>query len=237
MRLLLISNSTQHGRGYLDHCANEIQNFLGAVKKILFIPYALQDWDGYTAKTRERYALMDIEAKGIHEFSDGQQAIKEAQAIHIGGGNTFRLLKELYDENLVDIIRERVNAGIPYIGASAGTNVATVSIKTTNDMPIVYPPSFDALNLVPFNINPHYMDANPDSTHQGETREQRIKEFHEMNDTTVVGLREGALLRIENSTVKLLGINGAKVFKKSGETVECKPGDGLDFLFTSDQCK
>lgn len=230
MRLLLISNSTNYGGGFLDHCADEIKNFLGSVQSIVFVPYALNDLDGYTAKTRERYAKMGIDVRGIHEFKDPVESIQNAHAIHIGGGNTFRLLKRLYDEKLIPAIREKVLQGMPYIGASAGTNVATVSIKTTNDMPIVYPPSFDALNLVPFNINPHYIDADPNSTHQGETREQRIREFHEMNDTIVVGLREGAWLRIEGASVALGGINGARIFKKNQDASEHVPGKTLDFL-------
>jgi dipeptidase E len=173
---------------------------------------------------------MGITVKSIHEFKDPVEGVRSAAAIHIGGGNTFRLLKRLYDENLVPVIREKVKKGMPYMGASAGTNVATVSIKTTNDMPIVYPPSFDALNLVPFNINPHYIDPDPNSTHQGETREQRINEFHEMNDKIVVGLREGGILRVEGNSISLKGINGARIFKKGEVPSEYKPGDKLDFL-------
>ncbi|KAB2880221.1 dipeptidase PepE [bacterium] len=230
MRLLLISNSTNYGGGFLDHCAGEIKDFLGEIRSILFVPYALNDLDGYTAKTRERYAKMGIDVRSIHEFKDPGEGVKTASAIHIGGGNTFRLLKRMYDEKIITVIREKVQNGMPYIGASAGTNVATVSIKTTNDMPIVYPPTFDALGLVPFNINPHYIDPDPNSTHQGETREQRINEFHEMNDTVVVGLREGAWLRIEGASVMLGGINGTKIFRKNEVPAEYKPGANLDFL-------
>lgn len=230
MRLLLISNSTNHGGGFLDHCADEIKDFLGSVKSILFVPYALHDLNGYAARTRERYAKMGIEVRSIHEFQDPAEGVRTASAIHIGGGNTFRLLKRLYDEKVISAIREKVKNGMPYIGASAGINVATVSIKTTNDMPIAYPPTFDAFGLVPFNINPHYIDPDPNSTHQGETREQRINEFHEMNDTVVVGLREGAWLRIEGASVMLGGINGAKIFKKNELPSEFKPGANLDFL-------
>ncbi|MBL7961371.1 dipeptidase PepE [bacterium] len=230
MRLLLISNSTNYGGGFLDHCAGEIGNFLGPIKSVLFVPYALNDLDGYAAKTRERYAKMGIDVRSIHEFKDPVEGVKTASAIHIGGGNTFRLLNRLYDEKVITAIREKVKNGMPYIGASAGTNVATVSIKTTNDMPIAYPPTFDALGLVPFNINPHYIDPDPNSTHQGETREQRINEFHEMNDTVVVGLREGAWLRIEGTSVTLGGINGARIFRKNEVPTEYKPGANMDFL-------
>lgn len=230
MRLLLISNSTNYGGGYLDHCAGEIKDFLGSIHSLVFVPYALNDLDGYAGKTKERYTQMGITVRSIHEFKDPVEGVRSAAAIHIGGGNTFRLLKRLYDEKLIDAIRERVKGGMPYIGASAGTNVATTSIKTTNDMPIVYPPSFDALNLVPFNINPHYIDPDPNSTHQGETREQRINEFHEMNDKIVVGLREGGILRVEGNSVTLKGINGARIFKKGETPSEYKPGAKLDFL-------
>lgn len=230
MRLLLISNSTNYGGNYLDHCADEIKDFLGSIQNLTFIPYALNDWNSYTEKTRQRYAQMDIAVKGIHEFPDPKTAVHQSEAIHIGGGNTFRLLKLLYEQGLIPLIRERVKHDMPYIGASAGTNVATISIKTTNDMPITYPPSFDALGLVPFNINPHYIDADPNSMHMGETREQRLKEFHEMNDTTVVGLREGTYLRIEGPSVTLKGLKGARIFRKNQEPEEYPVLSKLDFL-------
>ncbi len=230
MRLLLISNSTNYGSGYLDHCADEIKDFLGPIDALLFVPFALQDYDGYANKTRDRYAALGIRVASIHEFPDPVCAVKTAKAVHVGGGNTFRLLKKLFELNLVEAIREGVRAGMPYIGASAGTNVATVSIRTTNDMPIVYPPTFDALAFVPFNINPHYLDPDPASTHQGETREQRIREFLEENDKIVVGLREGSWLRIENGQVALKGLKGARVFRRGREPEEYAPGSSLDFL-------
>jgi dipeptidase E len=230
MRLLLISNSTNYGSGYLDHCADEIKDFLGSIDVVLFVPYALQDYGGYTRKTHDRYAAMGVAISSIHEHTDPVRAVKTAKAIHVGGGNTFRLLKKLYELNLVEAIRERVRAGMPYIGASAGTNVATLSIRTTNDMPIVYPPTFDALDFVPFNINPHYLDPDPTSTHQGETREQRIREFLEENDKVVVGLREGSWLRIENGMVMLKGLKGARIFRRDREPEEYAPGSSLDFL-------
>lgn len=230
MHLLLISNSTQHGGGYLDHCAEEIMDFLGESRDLIFVPYAVADWDGYTIKTRERYAAMNVRVTGIHEYEDKAVALTACPALHIGGGNTFRLLKKLYEENLLDAIRARVHQGMRYIGASAGTNVATVSIRTTNDMPIVYPPTFDALGLVPFNINPHYVDADPNSTHKGETREQRILEFHEENDVPVVGLREGTMLRVDGNSVQLKGLYSARIFKKGQTPTEYPAGSRLDFL-------
>jgi dipeptidase E len=229
-RLLLISNSTQHGSGYLDHCAAEIQDVLGAVDRVLFVPFALYDRDGYADIARKRFEAMGYGLDSLHDAADPVAAVREARAFFVGGGNTFRLLDYLYRLTVLDPFRDRVAAGIPYMGASAGSNVACVSIRTTNDMPIVQPPSFDALNLVPFNINPHYLDPDPDSTHKGETREQRIREFHEENAPYVVGLREGAMLRIEGAQVTLKGTTGAKLFARGQEPRELETGDRLDFL-------
>ena len=232
-RLLLLSNSTQHGYEYLQHAAAEIRDFLGdAVARVLFVPFAIADWDGYAQAARETFEGFGYGLDGIHQAADARAAVRDADAVFIGGGNTFRLLNTLYALDVLDAIRRRVEAGMPYMGASAGTNVACVSIKTTNDMPIVYPPSFDALGLVPFNINPHYIDPDPDSTHQGETREQRIAEFHELNDPPVLGLREGAWLRIEGEAVHLGGHRDARLFRQGQDPVEYALGSRLDFLLT-----
>ncbi|KAG9477211.1 hypothetical protein GDO78_002551 [Eleutherodactylus coqui] len=168
-RLLLVSNSTLYGGGYLEHCQDQIQKFLGGqVKRVLFIPYALQDRDNYAKTARQKFQSLGYALDSIHEAADPVESVLTAEAIFIGGGNTFRLLKALYDNNLIQVIRKKViEDGIPYIGSSAGTNVATVSINTTNDMPIVYPPSLQALGFVPFNINPHYLDPNANSKHMG----------------------------------------------------------------------
>ena len=235
LRLLLISNSTLHGSGYLDHAAAEISDFLGHLKRLLFVPFALQDRDAYAAQARARFAQMGYELNSIHLSNDPVRAIAEHDAIFIGGGNTFRLLKTLYEQNLLDQIRERVRAGMPYIGSSAGSNVAAPTIKTTNDMPIVQPPSFAALNLVSFQINPHYLDADPNSTHKGETREERIIQFLEENATPVVGLREGAMLRIENGHTLLKGSTGARIFRRGSEPIEILPGDYLDQLLSQNR--
>ena len=230
MRLLLISNSTLHGSGYLDHAEAEIRDFLGDLKRVLFVPYALHDRDEYAANAKQRFGKMGYDLSSIHTARNPRQAVEDTEALFIGGGNTFRLLKSLYDAGVLDTIRRRVEEGMPYIGSSAGSNVAAPTIKTTNDMPIVQPPSFDALNLVWFQINPHFLDADPNSTHMGETREQRLVQFLEENETPVAGLREGAMLRIEDNITLLKGSTGARIFRRGFEPVETSPGDQLDAL-------
>jgi len=230
-RLLLISNSTLHGSGYLDHAESEIRSFLGDAKRVLFVPYALFDRDKYAANARQRFQKMGYELTSVHTAANPVAAVNETDAVFIGGGNTFRLLKALYEFDLIDAIRTRVSNGMPYIGSSAGSNVAAPTIKTTNDMPIVQPPSFNALGLVSFQINPHYLDPDPNSRHMGETREERIVQFLEENDTPVVGLREGAMLRIESGETILRGSTGARIFRRGMEAIEISPGTRLDDLF------
>ena len=220
MPLLLISSSVVHGYGFLDHAEPELRRLLVGVGSVAFVPFAQADHDAYTARVRERLGEMGFDVTQIRDRDD----VERAAALFIGGGNSFRLLQTLYERDLLDVIRARVAAGMPYIGSSAGTNVATPSIRTTNDMPIVYPPSFDALALVPFQINPHYLDADPESTHKGETREERIREFHEENDTPVVGLREGSMLAVRDGVVTLVGTKSARIFRKGEEPVEAEPG-------------
>jgi dipeptidase E len=226
MRLLLVSNSTSFGGGYLDHCAEAIRSFLGPrVGRVVFVPYAIFDRDGYASAARARFERMGFGLDSIHDSPGGPaRAIEGAEALFIGGGNTFRLLNELAHRELIAAIRSRVLAGLPYIGSSAGSNVACPTIKTTNDMPIVEPPSFDALGLVPFNINPHYLDADPESRHMGETRDQRIAEFHEENDPPVIGLREGSWLLVEDGRVTLGGTTGARLFRRGQPTREVANG-------------
>jgi dipeptidase E len=231
MRVLLISNSTLYGSRYLDHAESEIRDFLGSVKGVLFVPFALYDRDAYAKTARERFQRMGYLLESIHKTPNAQQAVNEAEAIFIGGGNTFRLLKALYDTDVLHLIERRVSEGMPYIGSSAGSNVAGPTIKTTKDMPIVQPPSFDALGLVPFQISPHFLDPDPNSTHMGETQEERILQFLEENDTPVVGLREGAMVRAESCSYVLKGSSGARVFRKGLAPVETRPGERLEHLF------
>jgi len=223
-RVLLISNSTVYGRGYLDHVESELKSFLGRARRVLFFPFALHDRDAYTVTVRKRLRDIGYAVQSAHETPVPQKAVEETDAIFIGGGNTFRLLKALQDLDLVEAIRRKVSSGAPYIGSSAGSNVAGPTIKTTKDMPIVQPRSFDSLGLVPFQISPHYLNPDPNSTHMGETQEERILQFLEENDTPVVGIREGAWLLCNDGTVTLKGQTGARIFRRSHAPVEVTAG-------------
>lgn len=224
---LLLSNSTNHGEGYLDHAIEAILETLGAVRSILFVPFALQDREGYTAKFAARMAAAGVAAEGLATDLRGRRQLESAAAVFVGGGNTFRLLKTLQDLDLLAPLRERALAGMPYLGASAGINLACPTIRTTNDMPIVEPRSFDALGLVAFQINPHYLDPEPGSTHMGETRAQRIAEFLEENDRVVVGLREGGWIRVRSGRAELSGARGARIFRRGREPEERGAGASL----------
>jgi dipeptidase E len=233
MRLLLISNSTNAGEAYLEYPKSEIRHFLGAKPvKALFIPYAAVtfSYDDYENKVKSRFREIGHDITSIHHFADPVKAVTEATALVIGGGNTWMLLKCLQENKLLPVIREKVINGIPYIGWSAGSNVACPTIKTTNDMPVTEPDNFKALNLVPFQINPHYLDANPVG-HAGETREQRILEFIEANPGVfVVGLREGTMLLIEESNISLIGPRKARIFIKGTGPVERDQNESISFL-------
>jgi dipeptidase E len=227
-RLLLISSSTIHGHGYLDHVEAEVRDFLGSAPHLVFVPYALYDRQAYTVRARERFHAMGCRMTSLHDVSNPRRALAQAEAIFVGGGNTFRLLKSLYDFELMSAIRRTVEGGMPYIGSSAGSIVAGPSLKTTKDMPIVQPHSFDALGLVDFQISPHFLDPDPGSTHKGETQEERILQFLEENEAPAVGLREGGMLRVESGSVTLKGSAGARIFRRGHSPVETMPVASLD---------
>ena len=219
-RLLLISTSTVFGTGYLDHAEAEIRDHLRDVREVAFVPYALHDLEAYANKACERFQRMGFRCESVHRASSPKAAIESAGAVFIGGGNTFRLLKSLYDLDLIEAIRARVREGMPYIGASAGTNVAGPTIRTTNDMPIVEPPSLDSLNLFPYQINPHYQDPDQNSKHMGETREERLLQYLEENNGPVIGLREGSMLKTEDGSIRLLGSPSARIFERGKSPYE-----------------
>jgi len=230
MRLLLLSNSTCFGQGYLDHAMAEITDFFGPVKRIAFVPFALQDQQAYNARARERLAAAGLEVHGVTPDEEGLDLVGSAEGVFVGGGNTFRLLDQLQRSGLSPMLRSRALRGMPYLGASAGSNIASPTIKTSNDMPIVQPASFEALGLLPFQINPHYLDPAPDSRHMGETREQRLREYLEENTTPVLGIREGGWLRREGTRLHLGGGKSARLFRRDAEPEEIPPGADLDFL-------
>src|SRR5437868_12043580 len=226
---LLISNSTVYGRGYLDHVVDEVRSILGDTREVLFFPYALHDMDAYAAKARERFNTFGYALTSIHtlEPKSRHQAVERASAFFIGGGNTFRLLNALYRDDLLGTITDRVAKRIPYIGSSAGSNVAGPTIKTTKDMPIIQPPSFDALGIFPYQVSPHFLDPDPNSQHMGETQEERILQFLEENTTPVVGLREGSFIRQSGGPAILKGPHTARIFRRGDPPFEVEPGTDL----------
>ena len=228
--LLLLSNSKVHGMGFLEHAIAAISEFLGDRRTVHFAPYALADHDGYTAVVAEALSPLDVKVVGLHTV-DPQAAVADAEVLFVGGGNTFRLLRAVQRLGLVEPVRRRATAGeLAYLGSSAGTNLACPTIRTSNDMPIVEPESLEAFALVPFQINPHYQDPDPDSTHMGETRERRITEFLEENDVPVLGLREGAWLRRRDTELTLRGEAGALVFRRGKDPEAFGDGTNLSFL-------
>jgi dipeptidase E len=223
----------------IEFLTAQMRDFFGDVGRVLFVPFALQDHDLYLQKLAEKRLDAGYELDGLHRHADARAALQAARAVYVGGGNTFRLLAELYRRDLLDLLRARVRDGLPYLGVSAGANVACPTIRTTNDMPIAQPPRLDALGLVPFQINPHYFSgqvhvktADGYQEHFGETRDDRIREFHELNDLPVVGLWEGGVLRVEGAQVRLAGA-AARVFRKGREPEDVAPGARLDELLAS----
>ena len=231
--VIIASTSTVHGSGYLDYILEELEVFFKNASNILFIPYARPNGishTDYTQKVAEAFAKINKTVKGINEFENPIEAVNQAQAIFIGGGNTFVLTYQLYKNNLIEPLQKAIKNGTPYLGTSAGSNVCGLTIKTTNDMPIVYPPSFNALAIVPFNINPHYLDPDSNSTHMGETRETRINEFHHFNTQPVIGLREGSWLRVNGHSVILKGSLKARIFEYNKPPYEIETGTELKGL-------
>lgn len=232
-KIIIASTSTLHGGKYLDYLIPELKEHFTGCSSLLFIPYARpggMSHDDYTKKAGEAFASLDIAVKGIHEFDDPAPAIAKAEAIFTGGGNTFLLVKQLHELGLMEKLAKTVENGTPYLGTSAGSNICGMTMQTTNDMPIVYPPSFKTLGLIPFNINPHYLDPEPGSTHMGETRETRIKEFHHFNSLPVLGLREGSWLEVEGDKITLRGSLAARLFCQNREPEEIQTGADLSWL-------
>jgi dipeptidase E len=232
-RLLLLSNSATYGQPYLSHALDALAAHLSGRKRLLFIPYALADHDGYTATVAEAMRPIGIGVEGLYSQPDPASAVGSAGAVFVGGGNTFRLLRTLRRAGLLGPLRDRVLTGLPYVGSSAGTNVACPTIRTTNDMPILDPDGFDALGLIPFQINPHYLDPDPGSTHQGETRAQRLAEFCEENDVPVLAMREGAWLRVNGDAASLHGANGAVLFRHGRQPEELITGTDVSWLLAT----
>lgn len=233
LNLLLCSSSTVHPLGYLEYCKDDISEFFTGCTNLIFISFARPggvSLENYSLVAKKGFENAGLKIRGIEEFDNPIEAINSCDGIFTGGGNTFLLLKSLYEKGLIEPIRQKVKSGLKYMGTSAGSNVAGPSIKTTNDMPIVYPPSFDAFGFVPFNINPHYLDPDKHSTHKGETRETRINEYHFQNDNIVVGLREGSILKIENSDVTLIGAPTLRIFEKGKEAKEYDNMANINFL-------
>ncbi len=225
--LVIASTSTVHGSGYLDYLLPTLNHFFSQAKTILFIPYARPggiSYDKYTKIVQKAFAEIDKKVVGIHEFDNLKEAIQKAEAIFTGGGNTFELVNQLYKKDVLSTLKETIENGTPYLGTSAGSNICGVTMMNTNDMPIVYPPSFNTMSLIPFNINAHYLDPIKGSKHMGETRETRIKEFHIFNNTPVLGLREGSWLEVKNNKITLRGNLTARLFQQNIKPIELESG-------------
>jgi len=230
-KLIIASTSTLHGGDYLDYLFPTLKEHFKNIKTLLFIPYARPGGithDEYTKIAAKAFQNLNITVKGIHEFENSIEAVKNAEAIFTGGGNTFLLVTELYRNNILDSIEEVINKGIPYLGTSAGSNICGLTMGTTNDMPIIYPPSFRTLGFVSFNINPHYLDPDKNSKHMGETRETRINEFHKFNPQPVLGLREGSWLAVDGDSIVLKGVLTARLFRQNNNPIELEPDSELN---------
>ncbi|WP_211901527.1 dipeptidase PepE [Saccharopolyspora erythraea] len=230
VELLLLSSSTTHTSTFLGYALEAVSRWLDGRDRLVFVPYAKREHDAYTDAVREALRPLGVRVEGLHRAGDPVAAVRESEAVFVGGGNTFRLLSALYARDLVAALREAVGDRTRYMGSSAGTNMACPTLRTSNDMPIVQPPSFDALGLVPFQINPHYLDPDPAGTHMGETREERIAEFLEENDVPVLGVREGSWVRVSGERAKLGGAAGARLFTRGAEPRELTAGADLSCL-------
>ena len=231
--LLLLSNSTVPGMGFLEHALGAIQDVLGGRASVLFVPFASSHPDAYATIMRDALASIGVRVTSLHQASDVARAVGGAEAVFVGGGNSFRLLRELRQMDVLNALRNIAAAGVPYLGASAGSNLACPSIRTTNDMPIVEVVSLSALGLIPFQLNAHYLDSDPSSSHRGETRQQRIEEFLEENDVPVLGLREGAWLRVAGQRAVLSGAGTGRLFQRNTEPADVPIGADLSFLLDS----
>jgi dipeptidase E len=226
-KIIIASTSTLHGSGYLEYLLPTLSNHFKNVSTVLFIPYARPggiSYDAYTSIARKAFATINIKVKGIHEFENPKEALKNAEGVFTGGGNTFELVHQIYGNDIFNDLQEVVENGTPYLGTSAGSNICGVTMMNTNDMPIVYPPSFNTLAFIKFNINAHYLDAVEGSTHMGETRATRIQEYHGYNTTPVLGLREGSWLHVSGSSITLKGTLTARVFKQNEKPYEIESG-------------
>jgi dipeptidase E len=231
--IIIASTSTIHGSEFLEYLLDNLKYFFRKTNDILFIPYARPSgisYDAYTEKASLAFKKIDKNIKGIHEFENPVKAIQDAKGVFVGGGNTFVLVNQLYKNNLISELQHVVNNGTPYLGTSAGSNICGLTLNTTNDMPIVYPPSFKTLSLVPFNINPHYLDPDTTNKHMGETRETRIQEFHKFNTQPVIGLREGSYLHVLGEHITLKGEYTARVFEQNKVPYELDSNSDLSHL-------
>ncbi|WP_116790576.1 dipeptidase PepE [Flavobacterium psychrotrophum] len=232
-KLIIASTSTLHGGSYLEYLLPALQQHFSGCGSLIFIPYARpggMSHDDYTARAAAFFTKLNITVKGIHEFEDPAAALTDAQAVFTGGGNTFLLVSQLYKNGVMTALQDAISRGVPYLGSSAGSNICGLTMQTTNDMPIIYPPSFRTLGAVPFNLNPHYLDPQEGSTHMGETRETRIKEFHQFNTQPVLGLREGSWLDVSGNTVLLKGDLPARLFRHGKEPEELEAGTDISWL-------
>jgi len=228
--LIIASTSTLHGGNYLDYLLPTLEQHFSNCETIVFIPYARPggiSHEEYTNKVQLAFSQIGKKVLGLHTFENTIEAIKNAQGIFTGGGNTFLLVSQLYENNIMETLVQAIAKGVPYLGTSAGSNITGISMQTTNDMPIIYPPSFNTLGAIPFNLNPHYLDADLQSKHMGETRETRIKEYHVFNSIPVLGLREGSWLDVKGNQIILKGTLTARLFRQNQEPQELEPGSDL----------